>query len=761
MASSYNSQSTPNVRIMPSICLVTLAIAGSLMFGFSFGDITSEQKKRSAGSNDCGTLVVPRLHGEMHTGHVAYGPMFFVGGLWSSGHNLAALAEIAVLGVKPEGRVVCKSLSWKIDTLLVTDVSPIVVDENSSAKPSLVVLSIDHSGADPGPDFAAAIQEHLQAYSEIEKVLVLTPLPGPTQRAEGEFPYDWTFLMVDEHIDVIDWVDIEPFEDLPGKPGSGYIKAWLDQESTISAIPLVGIPSDALLFGTGSGSSFAQRYWEAVSRGPYEVVPVVHQRTMKDIDGQFSDAELADLLLILRALGVHADAFIDRAVGSDNPDLRAIAARAIGELSNVTADPLGRLTPLAEDKSVRVRYETLVATRSIRGRRAAGVAQLVEPYQMSAAMRDLFVSTMVEMRDYGEPIPADSRVNRLRRMPIKELLAQERDAIVCAILLERPDLPDDQVLEIISELATFHGIEPLIALINVVETMNPRTLSRRKILLHALAGWEIRELEEHRDRLAVLANQQRLPSSLRSAAVGALINATPMYQKVVDLVGLSPVLFEGIVWVEQSQITDDWATNVLKVALEDVDVAVEIRIAAMDSIGCLHTDRIDQSSIAQLLVIARREDSIDLRFAAIKAIDGLSGRVKPTDISDLTLTRHTLVAVPGKMAYDKDTLRAVAGRPIEITLVNPDTMEHNLVITKPGRAQEIGVEVSAMPLAEAAAINYIPEMDSVLFYTDTVGMGESTRLRFIAPKKPGRYEFVCTYPGHYTSMIGVLELSAP
>jgi hypothetical protein len=34
--------------------------------------------------------------------------------------------------------------------------------------------------------------------------------------------------------------------------------------------------------------------------------------------------------------------------------------------------------------------------------------------------------------------------------------------------------------------------------------------------------------------------------------------------------------------------------------------------------------------------------------------------------------------------------------------------------------------------------------------------GETERLRFAAPKEPGAYNFVCTFPGHWVRMYGVM-----
>jgi hypothetical protein len=37
-----------------------------------------------------------------------------------------------------------------------------------------------------------------------------------------------------------------------------------------------------------------------------------------------------------------------------------------------------------------------------------------------------------------------------------------------------------------------------------------------------------------------------------------------------------------------------------------------------------------------------------------------------------------------------------------------------------------------------------------------VQRGESDTLKFTAPAKPGEYNFVCTFPGHWVRMYGVM-----
>jgi azurin len=83
-------------------------------------------------------------------------------------------------------------------------------------------------------------------------------------------------------------------------------------------------------------------------------------------------------------------------------------------------------------------------------------------------------------------------------------------------------------------------------------------------------------------------------------------------------------------------------------------------------------------------------------------------------------------------------------------------MGHNLVILKEG--------VSALAFggkalkAGANATNALPESvkGDVFAHTKLLGPGESEVIKFKAPEKPGMFQFVCTFPGHYAMMRGVM-----
>jgi azurin len=98
-----------------------------------------------------------------------------------------------------------------------------------------------------------------------------------------------------------------------------------------------------------------------------------------------------------------------------------------------------------------------------------------------------------------------------------------------------------------------------------------------------------------------------------------------------------------------------------------------------------------------------------------------------------------------------------AASTIRLTFRNPDVVPHNWVLIKPGTLDRVGDlanKIVADP--EAAARHYVPKSDDVLSYTDIVNGGESVTIYFRAPMEKGRYPYLCTFPGHWMVMNGVM-----
>jgi arylsulfatase A-like enzyme/glucose/arabinose dehydrogenase/azurin len=123
----------------------------------------------------------------------------------------------------------------------------------------------------------------------------------------------------------------------------------------------------------------------------------------------------------------------------------------------------------------------------------------------------------------------------------------------------------------------------------------------------------------------------------------------------------------------------------------------------------------------------------------------------------VTADRIRLKAVPSKMAFNATKITVKAGHTYRFVFENPDHMLHNLVITKPGKGNVVGEMVDDMAAKpDAMAKHFIPDTDLILFATPQLPYGGMFEKEFTTPKEPGRYRFICTFPGHWRLMSGVM-----
>jgi azurin len=127
----------------------------------------------------------------------------------------------------------------------------------------------------------------------------------------------------------------------------------------------------------------------------------------------------------------------------------------------------------------------------------------------------------------------------------------------------------------------------------------------------------------------------------------------------------------------------------------------------------------------------------------------------PTEQNNVTTI--WLEVVPEQMKFDKDTITVKAGKNIVLELDNLDGMQHNLLILKPNSLDKVGAAADAMLRdPQASEKHYVPDMPEVLFATEMLGPNEVYTLKFTAPSTPGNYPFVCTFPGHWRMMRGIM-----
>ena len=102
-------------------------------------------------------------------------------------------------------------------------------------------------------------------------------------------------------------------------------------------------------------------------------------------------------------------------------------------------------------------------------------------------------------------------------------------------------------------------------------------------------------------------------------------------------------------------------------------------------------------------------------------------------------------------------LRVKAGAKVRLIFQNPDLMQHNFVLLAPGAAEEVGGladQLATQP--DGIAKGYLPESKKILQATPLVQPKQQAELNFTAPMVPGHYPYICTFPGHWRIMRGVL-----
>jgi plastocyanin len=146
---------------------------------------------------------------------------------------------------------------------------------------------------------------------------------------------------------------------------------------------------------------------------------------------------------------------------------------------------------------------------------------------------------------------------------------------------------------------------------------------------------------------------------------------------------------------------------------------------------------------------SKRQAGQTTRSANEAAFDNQKG-VKVVEIS----------TIPERMLFTVGEFSAKAGQPVKLIFTNPDVTPHNLVIVSPGSSAEIGIAANEMARSpDGVKKQFIPSSKKILHYTQMLEQDTSDVLRFTAPDEPGEYPYICTFPGHWIIMKGVMQIA--
>ena len=146
------------------------------------------------------------------------------------------------------------------------------------------------------------------------------------------------------------------------------------------------------------------------------------------------------------------------------------------------------------------------------------------------------------------------------------------------------------------------------------------------------------------------------------------------------------------------------------------------------------------------------------RFALLAALI-LSANAVRADDAVIELKPHPT----NPMGYATSEYTVKAGQKVKVTFANIGGLApqpHNFVLCNPGTLDKVGAAVNAMMTDPAAmAKNFTPDSPDILAKMKLVQPGTTESIEFTAPAGVGDYPFLCTFPGHWLLMRGVLKVT--
>jgi putative heme-binding domain-containing protein len=158
-------------------------------------------------------------------------------------------------------------------------------------------------------------------------------------------------------------------------------------------------------------------------------------------------------------------------------------------------------------------------------------------------------------------------------------------------------------------------------------------------------------------------------------------------------------------------------------------------------------------------LVARNAIGKKLPHPMNRDLDWLTKRIANPWQKKLDGAREIQIKAMDNLQFSEKKLQAKAGEVIKLRFVNPDVVPHNWALIQPGTLEQVGdLANKLIGSPEAYLKQYVPDSDAVICFTDIIEPGSEYAIYFKAPEKPGRYPYLCTFPGHWMVMNGILEV---
>ena len=130
------------------------------------------------------------------------------------------------------------------------------------------------------------------------------------------------------------------------------------------------------------------------------------------------------------------------------------------------------------------------------------------------------------------------------------------------------------------------------------------------------------------------------------------------------------------------------------------------------------------------------------------------------EVKEVTLTADKI-----QFIYDFKEFTVKPGQKVKLTLINPadsvTRQPHNVLIVKPGKKDVVGMAANN-GMADPTFLTTkqaVPDSPEILHHSKLVQAGQQDTIEFTAPAEVGDYPYLCTYPGHWAIMNGVMKVA--
>jgi len=190
------------------------------------------------------------------------------------------------------------------------------------------------------------------------------------------------------------------------------------------------------------------------------------------------------------------------------------------------------------------------------------------------------------------------------------------------------------------------------------------------------------------------------------------------------------------------------ALKTLDPALADPAGLTEAASQLSTLLAAVPMEERNQPWFADSLTLAR---NIAAKVPALASLAAIADKETPHAL--------TIKSVKANLFYDLKELSAAPAQVVALTFENAGEMPHNLILCAPGSLEKAGNAADAMQTDPTAmAKGWVPALPEVLQQTRLLQPGEKQTIIFRLPDTAGDYPYLCTFPGHWRLMQGVLKV---